>query len=264
MIYDVISFNGEYDLLEIRLNILNDYVDEFIILEAPTTFSGKDKPLYFDLERKRYEKWWDKIRYHVIDENYTKEEIELAESSPSVPKDQPWWKREFLQKESIKKALVHLKNDDTVFVGDCDEIWNPNILGVVEQSDPTEVYKLKQLVYSYYVNNRSDESWAGTFVTSYQMFKYGCINHFRTNSPKIILENGGWHFTNMGGVNEIKRKLESYGHQEYNNEAIKSCLDERIKNNQDYIGRSFKFWVEEVDLPKYLLDNKDKYIHLFK
>lgn len=261
MIYDVISFNGEYDLLEIRLNVLQDVVDQFIICEAWTTFSGNKKPLYYRLQEERYAKW--NIKYHVIDEDYTKEEIELAESSSNVPKDQPWWKREFLQKESIKKALTHLKDDDIVFVGDCDEIWNPAILSRVLDFDPTEVYKLKQLVYSYYLNNRSDEPWAGTFVTTYQMFHYGCLNHFRTKFQKVQLPDGGWHFTNMGGVEEIKRKLESYGHQEYNNEGIKSSLDARIKKNQDFIGRPFKFWKEEKDLPKYLLDNKEKYAHLF-
>lgn len=261
-VIDCVSFNGEYDLLEIRLNVLEDAVDQFVICEAWTTFSGKKKPLYYKLQEERYAKW--NIKYHVIDENYTDEEIALAESSPSVPKDQPWWKREFLQKESIKKALTHLKNDDIVFVGDCDEIWNPKILSTVEHLDNTEVYKLKQLVYSYYLNNRSDEPWAGTFVTSYQMFKYGCLNHFRTKFPKTPLENGGWHFTNMGGVDEIKRKLESYGHQEYNTEAIKNDLDDKISKNQDFIGRPLKFWVDESELPRYLLENKVKYKHLFK
>jgi beta-1,4-mannosyl-glycoprotein beta-1,4-N-acetylglucosaminyltransferase len=264
MVIDVCSFNGEYDLLEIRLNILDSVVDQFVIVEAWTTFSGNKKPLFYKLQEERYAKWHHKIKYHVIDENYTTEEIEVAESSPNVPKNMPWWRREFLQKESIKKALVHLKPDDIVFVSDCDEIWNPAILSTVEHYDSTEVYKLRQLAYAYYLNNRSDEAWTGTFVTTYQMFTYGCLNHFRTRFPKPIIEKGGWHFTNMGGEEEIRRKLESYGHQEYNNEGIKSGLAERIQQNKDFIGRPFKFWIDEVDLPEYIRYNKDKYKHLFK
>lgn len=259
-IIDCISFNGENDLFEIRYNILKDFVDEFVVVEARTTFSGNPKELYFPKIQDKYQK----IKYHIIDENYTEEEIALAESSPNVPKDQHWWKREFLQKESIKKALTHLKYDDIVFVSDCDEIWNPEILPRVLDFEPTEVYKLKQLVYSYYLNNRSDEPWANAFVTTYQMFAYGCLNHFRTRFPKTQLPNAGWHFTNMGNLSEVIRKLESYGHQEYNTDEVKNNLAKRIIDNQDFIGRPFKFWLDEKDLPKYIIDNKDKYHHLWK
>ena len=66
MICDVFTFNGEYDLLEIRLNILDKYVDQFVIVEAPTTFSGKSKPLYYEQGKDRYKQWHDKIKYFVI------------------------------------------------------------------------------------------------------------------------------------------------------------------------------------------------------
>lgn len=260
MIVDVCTYNGEAALFDIRYNVLKDFVDEFVVVEARTTFSGKPKELYFPLIQDKYQK----VKYHIIDENYSREEIALAESSPNVPKDQHWWKREFLQKESIKKAVAHLHPDDIVFVSDVDEIWNPEILPRVANFEPTEVYKLKQLVYAYYLNNRSDEPWANAFVTTYQMFQYGCLNHFRTGFPKIQLPNAGWHFTNMGNLSEVIRKLESYGHQEYNTEEIKNNLGKRIINNEDFIGRPFKLWIDEIDLPKYLLDNKAKYIHLFK
>ena len=44
-IVDVFSFCGEMDVFDIRLNILNDYVDEFIICESDRTFTGLKKPL---------------------------------------------------------------------------------------------------------------------------------------------------------------------------------------------------------------------------
>src|SRR3990167_11430504 len=80
-IIDAFHFNGEFDILEIRLNILDPIVDEFIICEAPTTFAGNPKPLHFERQKERFKKWEHKIKYHVVDENYTPEECEYAKAS---------------------------------------------------------------------------------------------------------------------------------------------------------------------------------------
>ena len=50
-VIDSIIFFNELDLLEMRLNILNDVVDTFVITESPFTVSGNEKPLYY-LENK--------------------------------------------------------------------------------------------------------------------------------------------------------------------------------------------------------------------
>jgi len=42
-VYDCFTFFNELDLLEIRLNILDPYVDYFVIHESTETFSGKSK-----------------------------------------------------------------------------------------------------------------------------------------------------------------------------------------------------------------------------
>ena len=131
-IIDCISFNGEYAIWDLRYNILKDHVDEFIVVEAPTTFSGMPKELYFENIKDAYAK----VKYFVIDENYTKEEIEQAYRSPNTAGPEHW-KREFLQKESIKKALTHLKDEDIVFVGDCDEIWKPRASIVTGKHEQT-------------------------------------------------------------------------------------------------------------------------------
>lgn len=261
-IYDIFTYNGEEDLLEIRLNILKDLVDEFIIVEAPTTFSGKSKPLYFEKQKERFARFLHKIKYFVInDYPNNKEILRLADTSPNVPKNGPeHWRREFYQKESIKKALTHLNDEDICFVGDADEIWQipqgmPKMLGK---------YKLSQLVYVYYLNNRSNEPWAGTLLTNYKTIKEGCLNHLRTDQKWSILLNAGWHFTSMGGIEEVRRKLnDSYTKESYNNEKVKNNLEKRF-GQKDYMGRRFKFWTDESDLPKYILENKEKYKHLFK
>ena len=69
----------------------------------------------------------------------------------------------------------------------------------------------------------------------------------------------------MGGIEEVRRKLnDSYTKESYNSNDVQSKLSERF-GKKDYIGRSkFKFWIDESDLPKYILSNKEKYKNLFK
>lgn len=265
-IYDIFTYNGEADILEIRLNILKDGVDQFIIVEAPTTFSGLKKPLYFQEQKERFRHFLGKIKYFVIDDYPNdKELLKLADSSSNVPKNGPeHWRREFYQKESIKKALTHLQDEDICFIGDVDEIWNPEVLIDYTKDD---IFKLKQQVYAYYLNYKSNEPWAGTLVTKYKNIKKSCLNHLRTKGKTkyFYIENGGWHFTSMGGIDEVRRKLnDSYTKDSYNTNEVQEKLEERF-GKKDYIGRSkFKFSTDEKDLPRYILDNKGKYRKLFK
>jgi beta-1,4-mannosyl-glycoprotein beta-1,4-N-acetylglucosaminyltransferase len=265
MTYDTFSFFNELDLLEIRLNILDPYVDFFVLCESNKTFSGMDKPLVYKGNRKRFSKWNKKIIHLIVDDYPSDQRIcELMDSRDYVPKDMPHFRRAFYQKESIKRGLMGLKDNDICYYGDVDEIWKPQFV------DDDRPYKLWQTCYSYFLNNRSSEKWAGTVVTRYKNIKNGCLNDLRAD-PKFFLENGGWHFTNMGGVEAIRKKIESYDHQEFNTESVKSQIRKRFEKNEDFLGRKydysgkkFKFIIDERDLPSYLISNKDKYSHLFK
>lgn len=252
MIVDCVMYNGEKELWDIHYNVLKDVVDEFIVIEAPTTFSGLSKPLYFNEIKSSYD-----VKYHVIDERYTKDEIALAESSPNT-RGASHWKHEFLQKESIKKALTHLKNDDIVFIGDVDEIWDTRTLR------RTFPLKLRLRVYTYYLNNRSSEKFWGTLVSPYGMIKELCLNHFRTNAPKSN-EMLGWHFTSMGGYREVVRKLiNSYTEDSYWTPNVQQNLEKNIAENKDFLGRDFTYLLDERDWPRYLKENREKYKHLCK
>lgn len=261
---DITSFNGEFDLLELRLNVLDGVVDEFIVCEGDETTAGVSKQRYFEEQKERYAKWLHKIKYHIMSP-YTDPALSLlADTSPGVPKDMHWWRREFIQKESMRYALTHLKDDDRVFIGDCDEIWNPDI------EYPEGRLELQQTVYAYYLNNKSTEYWTGTSVMSYEDIKKDTLDNLRAYDERRkhmhapVFQNAGWHFTNMGGAEFIKRKLRSYAHQEFNHEAILSQIDDKIARNEDYLGRNFVLSVDETGLPQYLLENKEKYKHLWK
>lgn len=262
-IIDIVTFNGEYDLLEIRLSILDKYVDQFVIVECPTTFSGKAKPLYFDGSThpeiyERFKKWEHKIKYHVIDENYSEGEIKIARESPATQFGVGHWMTEFLQKESIKKALTHLNNYDKCFVGDVDEIWNEQAL----QLDYGVKLKLK--VYTYWLNNRSSEQFCGTLYTTYETIKTNCLNNLRNYAHKTQ-EEYGWHFTSMGGYEQVKMKLtDGYTEETYANQWVMANLSHALESNTDFLGRNFTYGIDESEWPQWLKDHKEDYKHLIK
>lgn len=273
-VIDVFSFNGELDVLEIRLNVLNDVVDQFIICESDETFTGLKKPLYFLENKERYAKFLPKIKHFKMASNDPILQRE-ATNSPGVPKELHWWVREFTQKESMRYALTHLNDDDLVFIGDCDEIWNPEL--IQGQHIFKTKHKLEQTVYVYYLNNRSsekhamsDRAWLGTFAAPYIYIKQDTLDNLRAYDQHrqrmlpATIPNAGWHFTNMGDAEFIKRKLNSYSHQEFNNPNVTDWIEDRIGANLDFIGRDFKFTIDELGLPDYVIQNKEKYKHLWK
>ncbi len=243
MTYDCFTYNGEKTMLEIRMAILDKHVDHFVICESRQTFSGKPKPIYYTGDNPKV--------IHVVSPNML-----TADS----------FARAAYQKDYLRTTLAtHIAEDnDLVYFGDVDEIWKP------QDITDDEVHSLQQLNYCYFLNNRSSEEWVGTIVGRWKTIKTDTLNHWRA-SHDAIFKDGGWHFTNMGGPEMIRRKLESYDHQEFNNELVKGDLEFKIENDEDYVGREvdwqgkpFEFHVDESELPQYLLDNKEKYHAYFK
>lgn len=247
-IIDLFYFNNELDVLEIRLNILDKYVDNFILVEAPLTFSGVEKPLYYKENKERFKQWEHKIIHYIAEE--TPELRKQAILSPNTGSGEHYWVREFIQKESAKEALMFCKDNDIVFISDVDEIWKPSLLkNVIEKN---VVYKPRQLPYLYYLNQRTDEDWlgwTGTVFTRYNNIKNACINHLRTDgmTEYKVLPNGGWHFNSIGGKD---KKKEAFKHPIYENES-------------EWKRREVNMRVDEKDLPKYLIENKTKWKYLF-
>ena len=257
MIVDICTFNGEKELFELRYNILKDYVDSFRVIEFDKTFSGREKHPVFAQN-------WPKVRSYYITEATWSKYNTMALESPNCPKDGPeHWRREFAQKESIKDAISDLNEKDIVFIGDVDEIWNPD-----QMKDYTYVddpIKLKLKVYSYFLDNRSSEEFWGTLVARYMDIKDACLNHLRSNTDLRTKEEYGWHFTSMGGYERVKDKLtDSYTNDSYANDWVLNNLESNINEIHDFLGRHFSYNKDDSEWPQYLKDNKSKYKHLLR
>lgn len=254
MVLDVITFNEEHDLLDIRLHILKEYVNNFIIVEFDKTFSGNPKSKTFDITK--YPEFQDKISYFYHTESDYMKYMPLAIRSPQT-RGADHWKREFCQKESIKDTLQGCDDEDTLFIGDCDEIWDPDYLFNVDS-----VLKLKLRVYTYYLNNRSSEDFYGTIVGKYKNIKDKCLNHLRTQSYKTE-DYYGWHFTSLKD-NLRQKLLDSYTKETYANDTVMNRLDDSMASIKDFLGRDFTYKIDESDWPPWLSQNKEHYKHLLR
>jgi beta-1,4-mannosyl-glycoprotein beta-1,4-N-acetylglucosaminyltransferase len=252
-IIDSFLFFNEIDLLEIRLNILYDYVDYFIITESDTTFSGNNKELFFLKNESKFDKFKDKIIYNPI----------KIPDNISVT-----WDREIYQRNSpIEKIKEISDNNDLIITSDLDEIPSTEVLeNYKDWFEINSLYHFKQNMYMYYLNNFKDDKWYGTRVCSLSYLKKRSIDDIRQsteNEDKLegfIIENAGWHFTYLGGEEQIKYKLESFSHQEHNNLHIKSNIKEYLNKNLDIFGRNVRYKIVDIDdsYPQYIVENKEK------
>ena len=114
-IVDVFPFFNELDLLEIRLNVLDPYVDLFIISEATKTFSGLDKPLYYENNKKLFKKFHKKIIHNIVED--------------TTPPELHPFDRDIFQKDNIKKVILeNISDGDAIIWSDIDEVPNPEAI----------------------------------------------------------------------------------------------------------------------------------------
>ena len=266
MIYDICTFNNEHELFEIRYNILKDFVDEFRVIEFDKTFSGKNKEKLFPNQILNQN--YPKAKHYFVTEQEWGKYWEEAKKSPNTNYGEgaKHWIREWCMKESIKDYLTDLNDDDILFIGDCDELPDVQKYMKIKYGNDiatNEVFKIKLRVYIYWLNNKSSEQFWGTIAGKYKNIKGKCLNHLRQNDSIKTIAEWGWHFTSLAPY--LKQKLQdSYTEESYATKEVLNNLEDNIKNNRDFLNRDFIYKIDENELPKYLLDNRIRYKHLFK
>ena len=65
-IYDCFQFFNEENILDLRLNILDEFVNFFVIVESTTDHQGNIKKLNFD--KSKFKKFQNKIIYVVVED----------------------------------------------------------------------------------------------------------------------------------------------------------------------------------------------------
>ncbi|MDB5073813.1 MAG: hypothetical protein JWM87_4924 [Candidatus Eremiobacteraeota bacterium] len=263
-VYDCFTFFNELELLNARLHILSDAVDKFVIVEADRTFQGAEKPLHFAQNRDRFARFADKI-VHVP--------VSLAPSADP-------WSLERAQRDAIVRGLSSCAPDDTVIVSDVDEIPRPSRIAAGIAAQPSVC---RQGLYYYYINLRLRQRWYGAALMAlrYRSWLNGdwlgsAVVRFHdllaAGGPQAVrdkrhhfsvIQDAGWHWSYLGGVDAVIEKIRSYSHTEANTERIidRARIERALRDGTDFLGRwylGYRFETTPLDdtYPAFVRDNQ--------
>lgn len=267
-IVDAFIFNNELDILEIRLEEMSPAVDWFVLVEGNRDFKGDPKPMEFDLAKERFAKFLPKI-IHVKVEDY--------------PENVDAWAREAWTRNATLRGVKQvpgLATSDMVILSDVDEIIRCSVLEHIikvekDESVPQfEVLKFDLSFRYYKLNCRAvSDGWGAPVATRAYLFT-DPQNTRHNNNPAIrwqyciTMPNAGWHFSYMGGVDAIIRKIEQNAHQELNIPQWKdrAHIEKALRMGMDLYKRDGQRWefINDYDYPQFVLDNGDKFKEFFE
>ena len=287
-IFDCFMYFDEDVLLDLRFNYLNNYVDKFVIVESKYAHNGKKRSLNFDINN--FEKFKHKIVYLVLDKetpgiaNFDdKDHIDITNSKYFLNAS----RRENFQRNYITEGLKDAEPDDIILISDLDEIPNLEQNNLKNIKNKLIFFKQKLFYYKFNLKLESFE-WFGTkacrkndllspqWLRNIKDKKFGFyrIDTFFSETKYrnlSIIENGGWHYTNIKTAEEILHKLKSYlHHQEFDENPLSLEQIEKIIQNKTAIynlgvdQRQNKFGsgpkltkIEKNEMPEYLKNNSD-------
>jgi len=278
-------------MLEIRFNILNEFVHKFIVVESLYSHSGKKKKLNFDINN--YPKFKDKIIYLVIDkepQNLIRHDSNLKQHEKRINS----LKRIDLSYDYMQKGIEQASEEDLIILSDNDEI--PNLNAELFKKTNKNIIIFKQLFFYYKFNLLYDRmSWFGSKACKKKYLKsFSWLRHIKNKSYPFwrfdtyfsklkninlqIVEDGGWHFTNVKTPEELFIKMKNFGHHDefdvsgLNIEDIrKKIKDKKVFYNHLADQSAKNKWtfdyelkkIKEKLLPEYLIKNKNNYKEWF-
>ena len=290
-IFDCTTFYNENLMLEVRFNILNDFVDKFVISEAKYSHSGEKKKLNFDINK--FKQFKKKIIYLVIDNEPDSLIYKKNESGTMFENDNDKRtnsiKRIAHQRNKLLSGLEDANDEDYIFYSDNDEIPNFQNFDIKKNTNKIIMFKQKLFYYKFNLKLESFE-WFGTkgcrkenllspqWLRNVKDKKYPFwrpdIFFSKTKYKDIhFITNGGWHFSYMKTARDIEKKLKSYlHHREYDLDPIGEEKINKMINNKkpvydlktDMKNSKFKGGQELVvsrtdELPNYIKKNLNKY-----
>jgi beta-1,4-mannosyl-glycoprotein beta-1,4-N-acetylglucosaminyltransferase len=263
-IYDCFSYWDEDLLLDLRLNILDEHIDYFVIVEGNKTWQNNPKKLRFNIDK--FSKFKDKIIYISVTD---------------LPDGDDPYLRENHQRNCILRGLKSASNDDLIIISDLDEIPNPEKINEFKKNMHYAVFKQNHYYYKINLQSTKNPHWYGSricikkFLKSPQWLRnlkfkkrpFWRIDKIRLNN---IIEEGGWHFCNLKNAEQLlykyKNLCETNDPYHFKEKIDKKYLEldeikKKIKTGQDIIGRNEMYKAKKLDssFPKKIIQNKDFY-----
>ena len=223
-IFDCTTFFSEDMMMDLRFNVLNEHVHKFIVVESIFSHSGEKKKLNFDINK--YPKFKDKIIYLVIEN----EPQNLIEAKSPAEKRSNSVKRINQSYEYMEIGTSEAAEEDLIILSDNDEI--PDLKSEQFKDSSKDLFIFEQLFFYYKFNLLyKNVKWFGSrackkkklhsfsWLKNIKNKKYPFWRfdtHF-SNLKNInieIIENGGWHFTNIKTPKDLFIKMKNFGHHD--------------------------------------------------
>ena len=284
-IIDTTTYFEEDLMMDLRFNILDPFIDKFIVCEARFSHSGKKKEIKFD--KKNFPKFEDKIIHSIVDNEPANLIIKNNLSNSEIRMNSIL--RIQHQRNFISNFIDQFSPEDYLIHSDNDEIPNLEAYNLKNNKKKFVIFKQKMFYYKFNLS-LPNLNWYGSkackikdlksidFLRSIKNKSYPfyrldtLLSDIKHQSVKIV-ENGGWHFSNLKNLEELERKYlndENYAEyllQGYSKEMIKENLinksigyNHSAKKNSNERFQSTKLEkIELNNLPTYLLKNLKLY-----
>lgn len=277
-IYDCFLFYNELEVLELHLEELYEAVDRFVLVEATTTFTGREKPLVFAENRDRFARFLDKIEHVVVDD-----------TPPGIEA----WDAEHYQRNALSRGLTGAAPDDIVILVDVDELPRRTVVDAMRADPPRrgEVLCLELRWFQYFFNLEFRErhlrmgARAARVDTIPDMkalrrvkgpVARGGQDFFRQVSASLwmrrwirrrVVRDAGWHFSWIGGAERVALKAlaipahAGIGPQYGEAEKAQALITDRLW----HAANDGAFSIAPVDetFPDWLRENRDRLSDLF-
>ena len=249
----------------------------------------KKKKLNFDINN--YKKYRDKIIYKIID-NEPENIIEAGENEQYKRINSI--KRIELSYNYMMSEVNKASDDDLIILSDNDEI--PNLSSPQFKKNKSDIYIFKQLFFYYKFNLLYDRMfWFGSKACKKKKLKsLSWLRNLKNKQYPIwrfdtffskakytnleIIEDGGWHFTNVMSAKDLYTKMTNFGHHDefelsgLTIEDLKKNIDEGVVFYDHFAGQEqknkwkFNYKLKKISdnlLPNYLIENKTKFKEWF-
>lgn len=245
MIWDCVLYNGERDVLDIRMGELSSLDVHHVLVEGDHTFQGDPKIV---------EPVSGSNLTHLIVEMQNIEDCSCgcADATRFSPGDA--WVREAHQRNAVL-PLIDVDPECLVLLGDVDEI--PRSADIKDVDPPV---RFLMDAYVFCLDWYGGRDVPGTVAIGRgQITTPAQVRHAHMRAMR-----GGWHFTYMGGRDEIERKLRSFSHAEMNVPDTIAALDGAIRLGRVPWNGVQLDPCEISHLPEYVQQNIEMFRHMLR
>jgi beta-1,4-mannosyl-glycoprotein beta-1,4-N-acetylglucosaminyltransferase len=286
-IFDCFTYCDEDLILDLRFNILDKYIDYFVIVESKFKHNGDIKGKNFNINN--FSKFKNKIKYIYLDkepnniQHINKEDSDKDKRRKLIHNA---YARENYQRDCIDQGLNQSKDDDLIIISDVDEIPNLETINLENKNEfflfeQKMLYYKLNLIYENFIwygskacrkNKLKNPQWLRNIKNKkYSKLRVDILFSEKKYSNIKFINNGGWHFTNIKKPKEIFTKMNSFLHHvDFKESGLDYEMFEKfIKEKNvfyDHSSSSKKIdrWFNKSKLQRLDLSNLPQYININK